>query len=153
MHDTAHGQAQESVDLPHPFTVPACQVVVYGNQVNAPARQRVEIDGHGRHQGLAFTGFHLGDSALVEDDAANHLDIERPHAEGPDGCFPRHRKGFRKKVVQRFAIFQPPAEFSGLGPELLVAQFANGRFEVIDLIHQRYNALEVSFILTAKDLF
>ena len=37
-------------------------------------------------EGLALAGPHLGDPALVEHDAAEHLDVEVAHAQGPLHC-------------------------------------------------------------------
>ena len=79
MDDGVHREAQEAVDVAHPLGVPAGQVVVDGDDMDAFAGQGVEVGGHGGHQGLAFTGLHLGDFALVEHDAADELDIEGAH--------------------------------------------------------------------------
>ena len=62
VHDDADGQAEEPVDLPHPFGVAAGEVVVDRDDVDALAGERVEIDGQGGDQRLAFAGLHLGDA-------------------------------------------------------------------------------------------
>ena len=76
----AHGEAQEAVDLAHPLAVALGQVVVDGDDVHALSRQGVEVGGQGGHQGLALAGLHLGDAALVEDDAADELHPVGLHA-------------------------------------------------------------------------
>ena len=112
--DTAHRQPQESVYLPHPLAVALGEIIVYRNQVDALAVQRIQINRHGRHQGLAFAGFHFGDFSLVKNKAAYQLDVEGPHPQGTDGCLPRHRKSFGEKIVEFFPVFQPLPEFSRL---------------------------------------
>jgi hypothetical protein len=77
--DDAHRQAQEVVDGAHPLGVAAGQVVVDGDDVDAAAGQPVEGGGERRDEGLALAGLHLGDLALVQDDAAHHLDVEMAH--------------------------------------------------------------------------
>ena len=79
--DDADGQAEELVDAAHPFRVAPGEIVVDGDDMDALAGERVEIDGQRRHQRLALAGAHLGDAAIVKDHAADELDVEGPHAE------------------------------------------------------------------------
>ena len=55
----ADAQAQKVVKLAHPLGVAIGQIVIDGDDVNAFASQGVEIDRHGRGQGLAFAGSHF----------------------------------------------------------------------------------------------
>ena len=100
--------------MAHPLGVAAGQVVVHGDQVGAPTGQGVEVERKGRHQGLAFTGGHLGDSPLMQDDPTDKLNIvghhvprqfmARHHHLGTDQASARlahGRKGLREEVVQR----------------------------------------------------
>ena len=79
--DAADGQTQKPIDLAHPVGVALRQVVVDGHHVDTATGERVQADRQRRHQGLALAGAHLGDPALVEDDAAHQLDIEVAHAD------------------------------------------------------------------------
>ena len=85
--DNAYGQSQELVDLPHPFRVSFGQVIVDGNNMDALAFQRVQVGRHGGNKGLAFTGTHLGDTSLVQDNAADQLYTEGFHIQDSSGCF------------------------------------------------------------------
>src|SRR3546814_9893125 len=49
-HDDAGGQAQEAIDLPHPFGVAEGQIVVDGDDMDALAFERVQVTGQGRHR-------------------------------------------------------------------------------------------------------
>jgi len=49
--------------------------------VNTLAFERIQIDGQRGYQASSFTGFHLGDFALMQNDAADQLLIEMPHLE------------------------------------------------------------------------
>ena len=69
----AHGQTHVVVDLAHPLGVTLGQVVVDGDDVNAVSGEGIEVCGENCHQRFTFTGFHLGDTALMEDDAADEL--------------------------------------------------------------------------------
>ena len=83
--DDADLEAEEAVDLAHPLGVALGQVVVDGDEVRALAGERVEVHRHGGDERLALAGLHLGDVAVVQDDAADHLDVEGAHAEGALG--------------------------------------------------------------------
>ena len=104
MDDAAHAHAQETVDLAHPFAVALGQIVVDRHHMHAVAGQRIEIDGQGGDQGLAFAGLHLGDVALVQHHAAHQLHVEMALAQGALGRLAHHREGFRQQVVQGLAL-------------------------------------------------
>ena len=63
-------------DRRHPARITAGQVIVDRDQVHALAGQGIQVHRQGRHQGLAFTGAHLSDLALVQHRAADQLDID-----------------------------------------------------------------------------
>ena len=74
---------EEVVDRAHPLRVAAREVVVDGDDVDAAPGERVEDGGERRDEGLALARLHLGDLALVEDDATHQLDVEVAHAQRP----------------------------------------------------------------------
>jgi hypothetical protein len=100
MGDDAGGQAEEAIDLAHPFGVATGQVVVDGDNMDAIARKRVEIDRKGCDQGLAFTGLHFGDGVFIEDHAADQLDVEWPEPDGAAGCLAHCRVGRHQQIVE-----------------------------------------------------
>ena len=92
VHDDAHGQAEEAIELAHPLGIAFGQVVVDGNHMHAAPAQSVQIDGQGGDQGFSFTGLHFGDLALVQHHAADQLHVEVPHLEHPPAGFADHAK-------------------------------------------------------------
>ena len=128
----AVGQAEEVVDLPHPVGVAAGQVVVHGDDMDALAGERVQVDGQRGDQGLALAGLHFRDLAVVQDHAADELDVEMALAEGAAAGLADHGEGFRQQVVQRRAIGQAGAEFRGLGGQSLVRQRLHAIFQGVD---------------------
>ena len=97
MNDETDAHLEELVDLAHPLGVTLCEVVVYGYYVNALARESIEIYRHCSYERLTFTRLHLGDSALMEDDAADYLYSVRLHAQNSPGCLSYSGKCFRKE--------------------------------------------------------
>ncbi len=63
----------------HPFGVTFGKVVVHGNHMHAFAGQCVEVNGQRSHEGLTFTGGHLGDLTVVQDDTAYQLHVVVHH--------------------------------------------------------------------------
>ena len=139
----AHGQAQETVDLAHPFAVAAGQVIVDGDYVHTVAGQGVQIHRHGGHQRLAFTGLHLGDAGAVQHDAADDLHRVGLHADHAPVGLAADGKRFRQQIVQRLAFGQPVLEFAGLGLELLVGQLLHLRLQRQHLVRQGADALQL----------
>ena len=66
--DQPDRDAERAVDRPHPLGVALGEVVVHGDDVDALSGERVQVDGQRRGEGLALTGLHLGDLALVQRD-------------------------------------------------------------------------------------
>ena len=68
------------------------QIVVDCHDMHTLAAQCIEIGRKGGYQGLALTGAHLGDLAIVEHHAADQLDIEVAHAQHPPRRLPPTRR-------------------------------------------------------------
>ncbi len=98
--DNADRHAEEVVERSVPSGVASGQVVVDGDQMRAASLERVEVQGERRDERLAFAGFHLGDTTLMEHDPADQLHVEVAHAEGALGCLADHRERLRKEVVE-----------------------------------------------------
>ena len=107
VHDDADGEAEEIVDLPHPFGVALGQIVVDCDDVHAAAGERIEIDGKRRDQRLAFAGLHLGDLAFVQDHAADQLHVEMALAERALGGLAHGGEGGNQNVVERQCLRRP----------------------------------------------
>ena len=127
MLERPNAEAEVVEGTPVPLGVALGQIVVDGDQVGALALQGVEIEGKGSHQGLALARLHLGDLALVENDAAQELHVEGSLADGAADGLPGDGEGLDQKVVQRLAVVQAAAELVGLGPQLVVAEGLDSR--------------------------
>ena len=124
-----HGQAQETVHLAHPFAVTAGQVIVDGDHMDTLAGQSIEVDGHGGHQRLAFTGLHLGNAGAVKHNAADDLYGIGFKTQHTPVRFPTDSKGLGQQIVQRFTLGQPVFEFGGFGLQLLIGQLLHLRLQ------------------------
>ena len=131
----AHGEPHVPVDLAHPLGVALCQVFVDGDHMDASAGEGVQVAGQDCHQGLAFTGFHFGDAALVQHDAAHELDGVGTHAQHPVGSLPDGGKGLGQQLVQRFALGVAVLEFLGLCFQGILGQIFVFGLQRQDLVH------------------
>ena len=130
--DDTGGHAEEAVDLPHPFGVAPGEIVVDGDDVDALAGQRVEVDRQRRHQRLAFAGLHLGDVAFVQHHAADQLHVEMPLAEGALGRLADGGEGRNQNIVERLAVGESFAEFGGARLQRLVRKRRQLRLQRVD---------------------
>ncbi len=104
--DDPVGQPQRCVERAHPFGVALGEVVVDGDEVDAFAGQRVEVDRQGRDERLALTGAHFGDVAFVQRLAAHDLHVEVPQAANASGrsassVSPASRRALNSAVLPR----------------------------------------------------
>ncbi len=110
-------------DRSHPLRVAAGQVVIDGDDVHAPAGDRVQDRSEWRHEGLALAGAHLRDLALVEHDRADQLLVEVAHPQRPLHRLAGHREHLGGDVVQGVldrGDIALPAQLPELAPALQV---------------------------------
>ena len=149
-HDAADGQPEELVDLAHPGGVAPGQIVVDRDHVHALARERVEIDREGRHQGLALAGLHLGDLALMEHDAAHQLHVEMTLAQGALGRLAHGGERVDQQVVEAGALVQALAQAIGAGAQLGVAQPLELGLERVDRVDRLPERLDEAVVGRAE---
>ena len=137
VHDDADRQAEELVDLAHPFGVALGEIIVDGDDVDAAAGERVEIDGEGGDQRLAFAGLHLGDFAVVQHHAADELHVEMPLAERTLCRLAHGGEGRHQDVVQLLALGELLLEIFGPRAQRLVGELFQLRFERVDRLDAR----------------
>ena len=126
--DKAHGQPQKTVQLTHPLRVAPSQIVVHRDDVNALPGQAVEVRRQGGHQGFAFTGFHFGDPALVEHDAADDLYREVTHPQHTGRGLAAYGERVGQDIIQGLAVRQPVLQHAGLSGKLFVGHILIGVF-------------------------
>ena len=73
--DTIDGEAKEHVYRSVPLGVTFGKVIVDSDHVHTFVRQRVEVHRECRHEGFTFTGRHLGNLTLVQNDTTEELDV------------------------------------------------------------------------------
>ena len=76
--------------------------------------QRVQVERQARDERLAFTGLHLGDVALVQDDPAHHLDVEDALVRLAHARLAHGGERLEEEVLERLAVLEPLAELDGL---------------------------------------
>ncbi len=150
--DDADAHAEEAIDPAHPLGVAAGEIVVDGDDMDAAAAQRVEIDGERRDQRLALAGAHLGDRALVQDHAADELHVEMPLAEHALGRLADRGEGRDEQIVEPSAVLQRFAELLGAGAQRLIGQSGELDFQSVDRLDLRLIGLEPAIIGRAENL-
>ena len=151
MDDAADAEAEEAVDLAHPFGVAPGEIVVHRHDMDALAFQGVQIDGQGGDQGLAFAGLHLRDRAAVQHDAAHELDVEMALAQGAGRGLAHRGEGVRQDVLQALALGQALAQPDGARPQIVVAERLDGGLERVDGRDDRLQGVDVAVVGRAEN--
>ena len=150
-HDEPDREPEELVDLAHPLRVAPGQVVVDGDDVDAPAVEGVQIDRQCRDEGLALTGLHLGDAAEVERHPAHHLLVEVALTDRADARLADDGEGFHEEVVQLLTLLEALPELDGLAGEILVGERLHLGLEPVDERHDRRQVLDLLAFARAKN--
>src|SRR6266446_2788553 len=140
------GHPERVIDGSHPPRVTARKVVVDRDEVDALARERVEIEREAGDQSLAFASLHLRDLSLVEDDAAHQLLVEVAKADRAPACLAAERKRLDQQLVEVVPLARLLAEpigayAQGAGVELLELWL-----ESIDRLGHRKVAFDLSLV-------
>ena len=153
MNDKSHVKSEESVYLTHPLAVALRQIVVYRTDVNAFARQRIQVCGKRCHKRFAFARFHLRYSALVEHDAADQLAVEVSHAEHSAGRFANSGKCFGKNVVKRFSVRKSFLEYIRFTAKFFVGKRLEFRLQRVYLRNCRIDLFQFTRTVRAENRF
>ena len=153
MDDQTDLETHVFIELAHPLGVTAGKVVVDGDDVNAVACQGVQIGGKGRHEGFTFTGFHLGDTSLMEHDAAQNLNGEVLHTEHTPARLTAGSERVGKDIVGRLAVRETFLEERRLVFQLALAHSGILTFKRDDLVSDGLNPLDLALAVVAEHCF
>jgi len=169
MDDDADGKTEEAVDLAHPLCVTLGEVVIDGDDVDAAPGEGVEVSRESGDEGFAFTRFHLGYFALVENGAADDLDVKVAHADDAFSCLSGDGEGLWHDGVKHgffcdgegFGVFlavqvgdsggDAGAELGGFLAELVIGEGSDGGLKLIDLGDDGEEALDGAVVGGAED--
>ena len=152
MHDHADCQAEELVDLAHPFGVALGEIIVHGDDVHAAAGECIEIDRKSGDQRLAFAGLHFGDLAFVQNHAADALDIEVALPERTFGRLADSGECRHQNVVEALPLGQLLLECVGARTQRLVRQRFQFGFQRIDVVDARAIGADPAVVRGTEEL-
>ena len=141
------------MDAAHPLGISVGQIVVDGDDMHAFAFEGIEVSGKGGHEGLTFTGTHLCDTALMQDDTADELYTVVLHTENTFAGFTDGGEGFGEQIVEGFAVGEAFSELSGLVAEFFVGHVLHGRSQSFDFIYDRIDTLQLALAVRSKYFF
>ena len=147
VNDKADGQTHEAIDLAHPFAVAAGKIIIDRDDVNAVAREGVKIGG----EGLALAGLHLGDPALMQDDAADYLHGEVLQPEHAPRSLTAGGKRLGENIVKGLSVCKSLLEFGGLCLQFGVGQFGKLLIEGEHPVAKRTDTLDLFGGIVAED--
>ena len=147
------GQTEESVDFAHPLSISVCQVIVDGNNVDTASGQCIQVSRKGGNEGFSFTGFHLSDTALMEDNTTDQLYAVVFHTEGTFCCLADGCECFRENGIQGFASVVAVFIFLCLGTQLFIGQRLHGRAESFDFVYNWIDSFQLTLTVRTKKFF
>ncbi len=135
--NAGHLQSEGVVDWSHPVRVTPGEVIIDRSQMASPSGQGIKVKGQSSYQGLALAGPHLGNPALMEDNAAQQLHIIVALPDGPLGSFTDSSEGFRQNIIKRTPRLEPCPEPVGPGTKPGIIELLKLRLEPIYPLYER----------------
>ncbi len=128
----ADGQAEKTVDRPHPFRIAAGQVVVEGQHVCAVAGQGMPEHRRDGSERLAFACLHFDDLACGQGESGDDLHVIRTQPDGTVRHFPHQGERLGKPLLGRRTGLRRFAQGGGRPAQRLVARRAQPGAELVD---------------------
>src|SRR5262249_50932286 len=128
------------------------EIIVDRHHMDATARDRVEIYRKRRNQRLAFAGLHFGDLALMQDHAADQLNVEMALTERALRSLPDGGEGGNQYVVERGAMGDLLLELLGTRLQRVVGKRFQLCLEGIDLANPGQMAADASLVGGSEQL-
>ncbi len=150
MDDKPGGQTQKVIDASVLLRAQPRQIFVDSYDMHAQTGQRVEISGQRCHKRLTFTRFHLGDTALMKDDAAHELHFKRTLAQHTPVCLAYQRERVGQYIVKCFARREPSLQFRRHSAQFFVAQRFICVAQRLDLFNVRHDFADLPITVTAE---
>ena len=144
-------QTQETVETPHPLSIPCGEIVIHCDDVHTFARKRIQINRQSGGQCFAFTRAHLGNFAVVQRHATQDLHVKVPHLHHTFGPLTHDSKSLRQHRIQCFAFGNAIFEFLCLLAQPIVGQLLELGLQCIDLSEHVAVLFEQAVIATAED--
>ncbi len=138
------------MDLAHPLGIALGEVVVDRDDVDAVAGESVEVGRADGGQGLALSGLHLDDFALVQDEAAQDLHVEGPLAQDSPRRLADEGEGLGEQIVEALSGLVPGLELVGLLGKLLRLEGKSPSLFRVDLMENREERLDVALFFRAE---
>ncbi len=151
--DEADVHAEPLVDRTVPLGVALGEVVVHRDEVDTRAGEPVQEEGERGNERLAFTGLHLGDVALVQDDPAHHLDVEHPLLRLAPASLTDGGVGLEEQLVERLPVREPFAQLCGRLAQLVVRERLEVGLELGDVVRLLGEPLHPAALADPEDLF
>ena len=126
-------EMEGAIERRHPLRVPACEVVVGGEDMHSATLERTEQGGKRGDQRLAFAGDELHEPAAVHRHGRRHLHVEGPHAEYVGRDLARHREHLGQQRIDTFTVTSSLPEHPCVRSQLILA--AVTRSERVDRPH------------------
>ena len=138
--------------LSHPLGITLRQVVIDCNDIDTFSLQRVQICGESGYKCLTFTGFHLGNTTLMQDNTSDNLYSVVPHSECSVCSFPYDRVSLRQDIVQSLSLCKALFKLSGLASELFIRKSFHLRLHRLDPVNDRVDPLQLVLAVSTENL-
>ena len=89
-------QSKKFMYLAHHLSITLCQIVIDSYYMNSFSFQSVQISRRGTYKRFTFTGFHLSDTSLVQNNSTHQLNAEMLHIQYTFCSFTHSSKSFRQ---------------------------------------------------------
>ena len=139
--------------LTHPLGISLCKIIINSNNMYSLTCKCIEICRTGRNKCLTFSGLHLCDASLMQNNTTDKLYSEMFHAEHSVCSLSDCCKCLRQNVIKCLSVRKTFLKIRCHGLELFVCFCTHRGIKCFDLIHYRINTLKFTLAVCAKQHF
>ena len=138
------------MNLTHPASITACEIIIDGYNMNALSLQRIQICRECGYQRLTFTSLHLCNTSLMKDHTTDQLYPVMLHTKYTLCCLSDSCKCLWKKIIQSLSCCQSLLVFFCLIFQFLIGQRLHSRTQCFDLVNGGSNQFQFSLTVSTE---
>ncbi len=145
----ANWKSEEMIYRTHPLRVSFGKIIIDRHYMHTMTVQRIKVNCKGCNEGLSFTGFHFSNYTVMKNYTPYKLDIEVPHIKNSSWNLSDSSKRLRQDIIHTLPSPKPLTEFIRFGFKHRVIKRHHQRLKRVNLLHNRPESLNFSFIFRA----
>ena len=139
------------MNLSHPLSITLCKVIIDCDNAHSLALKCIEVCRKCRNKCLTFTGTHLCNTSLMQNNTTDYLYSIMLHAKHTLSSLSYCSKCLRKNIIKCCSVLQTLFKLPCLILQFFIGKLSHCFLIRLNLVSNRVNSLKLSLAVRTKD--